>query len=75
MTYGSIELSSIKSKEVISFYRQRDQDKVLVIHNITNKSVNIPLDEKYQLDFQTGNVELNEKEIVLPAYTTALLVR
>jgi len=75
LTYGSIEPSSIQSKEVISFYRQKESDKILVIHNVTGKSVTLSLAETYHLDFQTGNSKLKDKEIVLPAYATALLVK
>ncbi len=79
LTYGSIEPSGIVSKEVISFYREKGKDKVLVLHNVSAEAVKITLTEKYRVDFQTSitglTIELKDKEIVLPAYTTALLVK
>jgi glycosidase len=76
MTYGSIELAPMQMNEVISFFRVKDNEKLFVLHNISDVEVTVPidLDELYRLDYSTNPaIELRETEIVLPAYSTAIL--
>lgn len=76
LTYGVIELAPVAMNEVISFYRTKGNDKLFVIHNISDVEVTFPidLDELYRLDYTTNPaIELRETEIVLPAYSTAIL--
>jgi glycosidase len=76
LTYGTIELAPEIMNEVISFYRVKDGEKLFVLHNISDVEVTAPidLDELYRLDYTTNRaVELRETEIVLPAYSSAIL--
>lgn len=76
LTYGTIELAPQTSSEIISFFRVKDGSKLFVLHNISDVevTVSIDLDELYRLNYSTKNgVELRETEIVLPAYSTAIL--
>jgi alpha-amylase len=76
LTYGSIELAPIEMSEVIMFFRVKDNQKLFVLHNISDVEVTVPidLDELYRLDYATNPaVEARETEIVLPAYSTAIL--
>lgn len=73
LTYGSIEPSGIESKEVISFYRTSEKEKVLVLHNVSDTPATITLPEFHDIDFQTGEIKLTDKKVVLPAYATAVL--
>jgi len=77
LTYGSLQLSPLENQQVISFIRQQGDDKMLVLHNISDVEITLPLDldELYHLDFNThSGTELRDAEIVLPAHGTALLV-
>lgn len=76
MTYGSIELAPPTSNEIVSFFRVKDGEKLFVLHNISDVEVTVPisLDELYRLDYTTNSsVELRETEIVMPAYSSAIL--
>jgi len=76
LTYGSLELSPMEMSEVIMFQRAKDDEKLFVFHNISDVEVTVPidLDELYRLDYTTNPaVELRETEIVLPAYSSAIL--
>ncbi len=76
LTYGSIELSPIELTEIVSYFRVKDDDKLFVIHNISDVEVTAPidLDEIYRLDYATNPAaELRETEIVIPAHSTVIL--
>jgi alpha-amylase len=76
LIYGSIEPSSIKSREVINFYREKDNEKLWVFHNVSDVEVTLPLTELYKIDFTTSKeVKIENNELVLPAYSTAILVK
>lgn len=76
LTYGSIEQSSIKSREVINFFREKDEEKLWVFHNVSDVEVTLPLNEKYKIDFKTSEaLKLNDNELVLPAHSSAILVK
>jgi glycosidase len=76
LTYGSIEVSPVERVEIISYYRTHEEDKVFVLHNISDVEIIVPLelDEVYRLEYYTKTgTELLDTEIVLPAYSTAVL--
>jgi alpha-amylase len=76
LTYGSIELAPMEMNEVVMFFRVKDNEKLFVLHNISDVEVTVPidLDELYRLDYATNPaVEARETEIVLPAFSTAIL--
>ena len=77
LTYGTVELPGIEMKEIISFYRTRGDDKLFILHNISDVEVTVPVDleEIYRLEFGTKEgIELRETEIVMPAYSSAVLI-
>jgi glycosidase len=76
LTYGSIELAPVEMNEVVSFFRIKDGEKLFVLHNISDVEVTMPIDlnELYRLDYATNPaVEVRETEIVMPAYSSAIL--
>jgi glycosidase len=76
LTYGNIDLAPMQMNEVVMFYRTKDDEKLLVLHNISDVEVTVPidLDELYRLDYTTNPaVEVRETEIVMPAYSSAIL--
>jgi alpha-amylase len=76
LTYGTVEKSPVKIKQIVSFFRIKGDDKAFVLHNISNTDITVPidLDDFYRLDFGTKDgIELRETEIVMPAHSTAVL--
>jgi glycosidase len=76
LTYGTLELAPVEMHEIVSFFRVKGDDKMFVIHNISDVEVTMPfdLDELYRLDFSTkSGVEIRDSEIVMPAHSTAVL--
>jgi alpha-amylase len=77
LTYGSVEVPATQIKEIVSFFRIKGNNKVFVVHNISDVDVTYPidLDEFYRLDFGTKDgIELRETEIIMPAHSTAVLI-
>jgi glycosidase len=75
LTYGTIEYSPVKSREVINFYREQDGEKLWVFHNVSDVEVTLPLEGKHKIDFTTSNkVKIENGEIRLPAHSSAILV-
>jgi alpha-amylase len=74
LTNGNIERSGMSSTEVVSYFRQKGDEKLLVLHNISDVEVTIPLTEKYRIDFSTKKgMALSDNEIQMPAHSTAIL--
>jgi alpha-amylase len=76
LTYGTVELPEAEVKEVVSFFRVMGEDKLFILHNVSDVEVTvaIDLDEFYRLEFGTKDgIELRETEIVMPAYSSAVL--
>lgn len=76
LTYGTIELAPMEMNEVVTFFRVSGDEKLFVLHNISDVEVTVPidLDELYRLDYSTNPaIELRETEIVMPAYSSAIL--
>jgi glycosidase len=76
LTYGTIELAPMEMHEIVTFFRIKGDDKLFVLHNISDVEVTVPidLDEIYRLDYTTNPaIELRETEIVMPAYSSAIL--
>jgi glycosidase len=78
LTYGDIEHAEIRINEVVSFKRLHENERLLVLHNVSDVEITIPLingnkDFTEVLYDMRGNAKLNDGEIVLPAYTTVIL--
>jgi alpha-amylase len=77
LTFGDIDFSPLERREVISFKRTFQGKTLLVLHNISDVEVTIPLDELSEfkeIDFTTHDgVQINENKIPLPAFSTVVL--
>lgn len=76
LTFGTLETSPVEMNEIVSFFRVKGEDRIFVIHNISDVEVTMPLDLDgfYHLDYTTKtNIELRDAEIVMPAHSTAVL--
>lgn len=78
LTYGSIETAPINIREVVSFIREKDGEKRLVLHNISDVEVTIKLVETlvgYEtIEFDSFNTaSISNNEVRLPAYASVVL--
>jgi alpha-amylase len=78
LTYGDIEQVELQTNQVVGFTRQHEDEKMLVLHNIADVEITIPL-EGGNKDFSdiaydmNGNTKLTDVGIVLSAYSTVIL--
>jgi alpha-amylase len=78
LTYGDIDVAGITASEVVAFKRFHENEKVLVLHNVSDVEVTVPLTDGNE-DFTSivydmnGNTKMGEDEIRLPAFTTVIL--
>ena len=77
LTLGDIKSTDLKNINVISFYREFENESLLVICNLSKKEQIIYLSElasKYnKLVFSTkGGVEIIDNKIVVPAYANLI---
>jgi alpha-amylase len=74
LTNGTVERSGMSSTEMVSYLRQKGDEKLLVLHNISDVEVTIPLTEKYKIDFSTQEgIAISNNEIKIPAHSTVIL--
>jgi glycosidase len=78
LTYGDIEDAGINVAEVVDFKRIHEGEQLLVLHNVSDVEVTIPIADGNK-DFtevvydMNGNTKIEGLEISLPAYTTIIL--
>jgi alpha-amylase len=78
LTYGTLDLTSIDEKEICSFIRTYEDESLLVVHNISDKTIEVGVSEDIKsydkIAFQTDEeIKVNKEVMVLPAYSTLLL--
>lgn len=77
LTYGDIDYSPLSRAEVVSFKRTFKGKTLVVLHNISDVEVTIPMEELStfdEIDFATkeGTV-ISEGKIAMPAFSTVVL--
>ncbi len=78
LSMGVLEKSAIKSKKIISFYRQHNGSKLLVLHNISKKEFEIGnhliSDKLFQI-FYSSSLEntVNQDVVSIKPYSTLIL--
>ncbi|HNP95527.1 MAG TPA: alpha-amylase family glycosyl hydrolase [Cyclobacteriaceae bacterium] len=78
LSYGELNYSDIKKKEIISFVREMENESDLIIHNISNKTASVKLPEPmkryssiyYQSDTKATIID---GQCTLPPYSTVIL--
>ncbi|MFZ5971745.1 MAG: alpha-amylase family glycosyl hydrolase [Bacteroidota bacterium] len=75
LTYGSLELSPVKGGEIVSFYRVSEGEKWLVIHNVADVEITLPLPEgQSKVVFATHpEAVVKENGLALPARSTVIV--
>jgi alpha-amylase len=78
LTYGDIDQADINISEIVSFRRFKGDEKLLVLHNVSDVEVTVPLTDANK-DFtdivydMSGKKKPGDGEVRLPAYTTIIL--
>jgi alpha-amylase len=77
LTYGTLQTSPLKIKEVVSLIREYEGKKILVLHNISDVEITIKVEGELasfkEIDFVSqGTVQQNESGWVLPANTSVI---
>lgn len=79
LTYGDIAPAGIHIEEVVSFKRTHQNEELLVLHNLADVEVTIPLENDNsrfaEVIFSTAGVKVGVEDgmIRLPAYATVIL--
>jgi alpha-amylase len=78
LTYGSIDTTPISIREVVSFIREKDGVKRLVLHNVSDVEVTLKLTDALSgyksIEFDSFNsAAIHDDEVRLPAYASVVL--
>lgn len=79
LTYGDIEEAGVRGGEIVAYFRKHKEEALLVLHNVSDVEIAIPLAGKLarfnEIDFDTegGKIAIDNGELKLPAYSTAIL--
>lgn len=78
LTFGSLEEAETKVPQVVAFRRENEEEKLLVLHNLSGETKNIRLkgaDQQYDNFFFSGNAAAYGKKnnVSLPPYSTLIL--
>jgi alpha-amylase len=79
LTYGDIDHSGRGPGEIVSFIRRYNNSELLVLHNISDVEITVPLDGDIsrfnEIDFDTAGdrIAIQDGALTLPAYSTAVL--
>jgi glycosidase len=78
LTYGEIDDAGLSIAEIVAFKRLHGSEQVLVIHNVSDVEVTVPLQNGNE-DFTNiiydlkGSSKISGNEITLPSYSTVIL--
>ena len=77
LTYGDIEPSGTHIEEVVSFKRRYENEEILVLHNVSDVEVSVPVEKEFEdIAFSTvADVNADAGLIMLPAFSTVVLER
>jgi len=78
LTYGGIDTTPINIRELVSFIREKDGEKRLVIHNISDMDVTVKLtgalEQFSTIEFDSSSeAKVNPDGLMLPAYASVIL--
>ena len=77
LTYGDIQPAGTHIEEVVSFKRTYQNEEIMVLHNISDVEISVPLEEGFgEIVFSTvAEVNIDTEVIALPAFSTVILNR
>lgn len=78
LTYGDIELSGLKRRELVSFVRTAPEETLLVIHNVSDVEVTLAADslgaDFDEIDFTAnGESKMSDGQLTIPARASVIL--
>jgi alpha-amylase len=78
LTFGEIDFSPLSRPEIVSFIRSYHGQKLLVVHNISEKETSVRLDGEWkdfnEVDFDaTASCKLRDGELTIPAHSSIVL--
>lgn len=78
LTYGNIDTTEITEPGIVSFFRTYNEDRLLVLHNLSNNSIAISFDPDNQyftnkIFSSNENIKISRDSIRLPAYSTLIM--
>lgn len=79
LTYGDIDHAGIKISELVSFIRKHENEEVLVLHNISDVEVTVPLKDEIArfkevaYDSEGADIVVENESVRIPAYSTVVL--
>jgi len=78
LTYGSLESVNMGNDAVCAFVRQTDSESLLVLHNLSGKPQEVTsadLKQYRKIYYSPAKTAVNDGKIVLPPYSSAILIR
>ncbi|MCW5912898.1 MAG: alpha-amylase [Cyclobacteriaceae bacterium] len=78
LTYGTLQSSPLKIKEIVSLIREHESKRLLILHNISDVAITVPVEGELadfdEVDFVSqSEVKKNEDGWTIPAYTSVIL--
>ena len=76
LTFGTLEQSPINNIGVVSMIRQKDDEKVLAIQNLTSNEITIEMKlipSFTKIDFSTGMSKIDGDKLILSGNTSVIL--
>lgn len=78
LTYGGIETSPMRIRELVSLIRAYEGERRLIIHNVSDVEITAKLESELNdfttIDYKTNEgVKLEGNTLVIPAYTSVIL--
>lgn len=78
LTYGDIDQTDLNRVEVVSFLRKHEGEETLVLHNVSDVEVTIPLTESLKAFQKIGyasaeRIAFTEDGLRIPAYATVIV--
>ena len=77
LSQGKLILSSLSNKEVVSFIRQTSKESLLVVHNVSDKTLTLNLPQEYVnysgVFYSNRNPSLTQEKMTLPPWSTFIL--
>ena len=77
LTYGGIERTNLNIRELVSFIRKKDNEELLVIHNVSDVEITVLLENELakfkEVDFiSRGKINNDDKAWIIPAYASVV---
>jgi alpha-amylase len=79
LTYGELEPVNLDNKELCAFVRSTNDESVLVLHNLSRADITVNLSaslgEYDKLMFKNKTATVKNKTVLIPSYSTVILLK